>query len=271
MKFKKLRKIYRILFPKKSTDIQLFESNLCNNPLISKFEKTDAAYRLQLYSGSTVYTRPGDFSDYLVFQQIFNHREYDVIVKLFALNHGFSPQKIIIDAGANVGYTTAYLSESLKKPTIFAIEPSGKNAEIFKLNAAGFANNSKITLYQKALSEKKGMRYELERDFRDGKDWSITTAENDLGTVEGISIAEIISTNSLSHISLLKIDIEGAERFIFKMDNDFSYLKITEIIAIEIHDEYEIRNDIERILQQNNFFLFESGELTIGINKTIFK
>jgi len=269
MKFKKLRKIYRILFPKKIKNSERFELGLQNNPLISDFEKSGTVYNLQMITGNTVVSRSESYSDYLVFQQIFNQQEYDVIIKLFELNAGFSHEKNIIDAGANVGYTTVYLSENLNNPCIFAIEPSEKNAELFEMNIARLANNSRITLYRKALSEREDMRYELGRDFRDGKDWSITTAENNHGTIEGISIAEIISENELSHVSLLKIDVEGAERFIFKQGNDFSFLKITEIIAIEIHDEYEIRHDIERILQQNNFFLFESGELTIGINKTL--
>jgi hypothetical protein len=39
------------------------------------------------------------------------------------------------------------------------------------------------------------------------------------------------------------------------------------MVALEIHDEFNIRNSIENILVENNFLLFNSGELTIGINK----
>ena len=41
------------------------------------------------------------------------------------------------------------------------------------------------------------------------------------------------------------------------------------MIAIEIHDEFDIRDSIYKLLTDNNFFLSESGELTIGINKTM--
>ena len=67
----------------------------------------------------------------------------------------------------------------------------------------------------------------------------------------------------------MKIDIEGAERFIFDNNNDLSFLKKTKIIAIEIHDEYNIREEIISILKENQFLLLESGELTIGINKSL--
>ena len=72
--------------------------------------------------------------------------------------------------------------------------------------------------------------------------------------------------NNLKSITLLKIDIEGAERFIFDDNVDLSFLSITKVIAIEIHDEFQIREKIYSILKKNNFHLFESGELTIGIN-----
>jgi FkbM family methyltransferase len=127
--------------------------------------------------------------------------------------------------------------------------------------------NSNVKLYERALSEKENMRYSVERNFRDKKDWSITTKSDVTGAVIGISVSEIIKDNGLKYISLLKIDIEGAERFIFNMENDLSYLKITQIVALEIHDEFNIRSSIENILIENNFLLFNSGELTIGINK----
>jgi hypothetical protein len=115
------------------------------------------------------------------------------------------------------------------------------------------------------------MSFSIDRTFRDGQDWSIATQEDVDGEITGISIQEIIIENRLTHISLLKIDIEGAERFIFKPGNDFSFLKITEIIAIEIHDEFDIRKSINEILISNDFIIFESGELTIGLNRNFIK
>ncbi len=112
------------------------------------------------------------------------------------------------------------------------------------------------------------MSFELENIFRDRKDWAFTTKEINNGTILGITINEIVKNNKLKNITFLKIDIEGAERFIFDKENNLSFLKITKIIAIEIHDEFNIRETIYSILKENNFILFEtSGELTIAINK----
>ncbi len=263
MKLKKLRKIFRILFPKKYTDTEAFELNLCQNHLIANYSKEEDVYKVKLIDGNQLFLRDYNYSDYDVFKQIFNYKEYQIILDLFKLNAVFSNQKIIIDAGANIGLTTLFFANSLLDYKIFSIEPSSDNFKMCEKNI----QNSNVKLYERALSEKENMRYSVERDFRDKKDWSITTKRDVAGGVIGISISEIIKDNALKYISLLKIDIEGAERFIFNKENNLSYLKITQIVTLEIHDEFNIRNSIENILVENNFLLFNSGELTIGINK----
>ena len=115
----------------------------------------------------------------------------------------------------------------------------------------------------------------FERDFREGKEWSIQVKEIDESVSEGIitvnavSLSQIISEMSLEIIDLLKIDIEGAERFVLNEKYDLSYLEKVRCIAVEIHDEYNIRENIYHLLQKKNFTLFESGELTIALNRRL--
>lgn len=263
----KLKQVYRVFFPKTISSSQRYEFELKKNKIIKSYSKEENTYSVTLLDGLKLFIRDYEYSDYMVFNQIFNFKEYNIVEKMLSLNKNSNKEIVIIDAGANVGYTSAFFLNELKNCKIFGIEPSFENCEIYHSNVKNFNN---ITIYQNALSEKPNMFYSLDRNFRDGKDWSIATKESDKGEIKGISIAEIISENKLDYISFLKIDIEGAERFIFKNENDLSFLKITKIIAIEIHDEYNCRETICEILLKNNFYLFESGELTIGINKNEF-
>lgn len=268
MQFKKLRKIYRILFPLKLSDEQLFENILSDNSVVKSFEKKDKEhYEITTIEGFKMQMRTQLHSDYLVFNQIFKDHEYKGIVKALLLNEAPSKNHVIIDAGANVGYTTLYLSYHLDNCTIYGVEPSITNYNVYETNLQYLNKTSNVKIYNRALSDKVDASFVIENNFRDKKDWAITTKEDDLGNVKGITIQQIIDENELQYVSLLKIDIEGAERFIFKTENDLSFLKITNIIAIEIHDEFNIRDVIYSILQENNFFIIESGELTIGINK----
>ena len=71
-------------------------------------------------------------------------------------------------------------------------------------------------------------------------------------------------------VDLLKIDIEGAERFIFEDDALVAaFLGRTRFIVIEIHDEFNVRERICRCLAVNGFEYFDVGELTIGENRNL--
>ncbi|TYA71412.1 FkbM family methyltransferase [Seonamhaeicola marinus] len=266
---KKLRKIYRFFFPDNRPPEEKFKGFLEKNSEIATFNYENNIYDIITKHGIKLKVRDHLHSDYSVFRQIFNFEEFGIVSTLINLNFSNSERLIVIDSGANVGYTTLYLNKHInsKKMYTYAVEPSPENVNIFRTNVFELNNLTNVKIYSKALSHKKGVNYNISNGFRDGKDWSIETIENSKGEIEGITIDEIIQENHIEVISLLKIDIEGAERFIFNKENDTSFLNKTKILAIEIHDEYDIRESIYDILKSYGFFLLESGELTIGLNK----
>lgn len=265
---KYLIKIYKTYFSKKHTPVEIFEINLNKNKLITNFEIQENNYIVESNYGKNV-IRDYQHSDYNVFKQIFNFEEYKIVLSLYKLNILNDEKPVLIDAGANVGYTSLYFLNSIPNLQIFSIEPSESNMNIYKQNIALNNFEQQVKFYMNALAEVENKNFTINNTFRDGKDWSISTQENKDGILKGITINEIIKNNNLNKISILKIDIEGAERFIFNKNNNLDFLKITQIIAIEIHDEFNIRNQINELLLENNFIIFESGELTIGINKKI--
>ncbi len=69
---------------------------------------------------------------------------------------------------------------------------------------------------------------------------------------------------------LFKIDIEGGEKYLFEDEKQVrDFLSKTRFIAIEIHDEYDIRDKINGCLKDSGFEYFTTGDLTIGRNKNI--
>lgn len=268
MKLKKLRKIYRVLFPIKLSHNQNFINNLKGNKQIKDFEKEGGLYIFILQNNQKIYCRDQNHSDYSVFDQIFNKEEYSDVSSVLNLNKEFdSKESVLIDAGANVGFATIYLSQKRIFDKIFCIEPSKSNFEILKKNISSLDTTINVTLLENALSARENQSFHLKNDFRDGQDWSITTIQRESGEVKGITINEIINKYDLEGITLLKIDIEGAERFIFDESVNLDYLDKIKIIVIEIHDEFDIREDIYKVLKNNNYLLIESGELTTAINK----
>lgn len=266
MRFKKIRNIYRILFPLQLTEKEIFVNRLVSNSIVESVEQeVENCYQVKLRDKLELYVRDENHSDYGVFQQIFNFEEYKTVLSLLKLNK-MGESSVLIDCGANVGYTTVYFSQKFTFDKIFCIEPSFSNIEALKKNIVKLENADRIDVMHRALSDNINESFDLRSDFRDGLDWSFSTAVNENGNIKGVTINEIVIQNNLDSITMLKIDIEGAERFIFKDNVDLSFLSITKIIAIEIHDEFQIREKIYSMLKKNNFHLFESGELTIGIN-----
>ena len=242
-----------------------FKEQLLSNNLIINVENKNNDYYVKLKDCS-ILIRDFKHSDYSVFYQIFNKKEYEILLSIYHLNMLNFEKTIIIDAGANVGYTSIFFLNKLDNPQIFGIEPSKANIEIYKKNIILNGYSENVIFYENALCGEVNKKFNIDSSFRDGLDWGLFTQEDEFGLIRGITLNQIIFENKLNYISILKIDIEGSERFIFKEDGDLEFLNITKIIALEIHDEFSIRNTINEILYKRNFVLIESGELTIGIN-----
>ena len=84
-----------------------------------------------------------------------------------------------------------------------------------------------------------------------------------------LTLDSFIQNNLISQIDILKIDIEGSEKELFKSEKIESVLALTKFIAIEIHDEFNCRQLICDLLSVNNFYWTNVGELTIGYNKKL--
>jgi FkbM family methyltransferase len=192
--------------------------------------------------------------------------EYEPLIQAIKTQH--IEIDSIIDLGANIGLSTIYFNKSFANANIYAVEPDRENFKQLKLN---ITNKNNIVAENAAIwTEKIELTENLEDPFRDGGNWAKTFVPvqelNNGAKILGITISDLITKYSLKTIDLLKIDIEGAERFIFADENNLDFLAQTKVIAIEIHDEFNIRSNIYKILKEYGFTLFETGELTIGIN-----
>ena len=161
-------------------------------------------------------------SDKNVFRQIFITRDYN-------LNLGIKP-KLIIDAGANVGYSSLWFSKKYPHSKIIAIEPENSNYEILKKHIIGIKNIIPL----KAGLWYKRTRLRIINEF--DEKWAFQTKEN-IGKKEGIkavTIGEILKESKFKKIDILKIDIEGAEKELFSKNTD--WIEKVNIIIIELHD-----------------------------------
>ncbi|KAF2081180.1 FkbM family methyltransferase [Flavobacterium sharifuzzamanii] len=207
-------------------------------------------------------------SDFDVFHQVMEEQEYLPVVNLYKeyFHDAQGYDLNIIDLGSNIGLTSVFFTEHFQRGRIVLVEPNLENFEVlsfnlkekenfefFKIMGAVWSSNSKVKIVS---------------DFRDKADWAFRVEEsNDLNSIQAYTINDLATKNNFEHIDILKIDIEGAEKQIFNtLVSDLEFLKKTKCIAIEIHDEFDCRKEICKILDDYGFEIINEGELTIGIN-----
>ncbi len=178
--------------------------------------------------------------------------------------------KTIVDAGANIGLTTIYLKHYFQHAKVLSLEPS---EETYLRMVANFDLNelTNIQCIRKGIwSESKKLGFD--KDFRDRQDWSYRLTDvnhTNTGTIEVLSVKDLMRINNIDQIDLFKIDIEGGERELFDSENVKGWLTKVKVIVLEIHDEFDCRTQIESLLSKSGFELSHSGELTIGINPSL--
>lgn len=197
--------------------------------------------------------RRGD-SDIRVFKQIFLDEVYHFFPE------GFAPQ-VIVDAGANVGYSPVWFASKFHSAKIYAIEPVPSNFRILEKNTE---RNPGIIPIQAGLWFEKG-----KLKIHDPKigSWGFETQaanSEDAEAVEGITILGLMERYGLSKIDLLKIDIEGAEFELFKC-NSSEWLPVVNMIMIEVHDRLKpgCSKLIDEVVAPFGFQKFLTKELTI--------
>ncbi len=144
-----------------------------------------------------------------------------------------TPQ-IIVDAGANIGLTSIFYANKYPSAGIIAIEPEVSNYRMLvkntaaydtvkTVNAALWSENCELDIFD---PEQGHTAFQMK-----GKTGSPATQQ---ARVRGITLDKLMSDFGISHIDLLKMDIEGAERNVFAQAD--RWIACVEHIAIELHD-----------------------------------
>lgn len=141
--------------------------------------------------------------------------------KIF-VQHGYSPPRelgpfeprVIIDAGANVGLATVYFASRWPDAKILAIEPEDGNFRLLERNCANFPN---VIAVKGALWASSG---DLSLTQRGDQPWGYAVTDRlppqAATTVKAFSVPDLMAMAGADHVDFLKLDIEGAEKELFR-------------------------------------------------------
>lgn len=169
-------------------------------------------------------------SDPEVFRDVFRKQAFR------CLNDVPDP-RLVIDCGANVGYVSAWLLSRFPHCKVIAVEPDPGNFDILSRNLAPYGNRA--ACIQAAVWPRQAPLRIADAPYRDGREWAVQIRECTQGeppNVQAIDIGTLLANSGESTISILKIDIEAGEQFLFA-ENYQSWIARVDNLAIELHDD----------------------------------
>lgn len=192
-------------------------------------------------------------SDILVFYDVFVEAHHAVPMR--------REPRLIIDAGANVGYASAYFASRFPGARIVALEVDAGNFAMLQRNVAPYPN----VIPRHAGLWRRSVPLVIEN--ADDSEWAFRAVEAQRGTpatVDGISIPDLLAEGSEGRVDLLKIDIEGSERELFSAGID-AWIDRVDMILVEIHECLRpgARHAVEAAMQDRGFLQWTHGEFDV--------
>jgi FkbM family methyltransferase len=179
-----------------------------------------------------VYCRPHT-TDVNVFNQVLLRREYR------CLDNVRDPA-LIIDCGANVGYSAAYFLSRFPRAYLVAVEPDPGNFEMLRTNLRPFVGRCQVVC--SAVWSYPARVALAEASLGAGQEWArqVRPAQpDDLTAFSATDVGTLLRNSGFDRISILKVDIEGAEADVFA-HGYAGWLSKVDNLVIELHgDECE--------------------------------
>jgi FkbM family methyltransferase len=194
-------------------------------------------------------------SDVDVFQQIFGFREYRCLDNV-------RDASLIIDCGANVGYSTAYFLTRYPRAKVIAVEPDPDNFAVLEANVAPYGARCRA-IRSAVWSSKTGLVMN-EEPFGDGREWARTVRPIRAGEaplMTAVDIGTLLEESGMDRISIMKIDIEGAEAEVFSANYE-RWLHRVDNLVIELHGE-RCKRVFAQAIEHAGFTVSECDELTV--------
>lgn len=186
--------------------------------------------------------------DYPTADQVFTEIFLDDCYNLNLIKH---PIKTILDIGANMGFSSLYMSILFKPDLIVAYEPNPALIEIIKQNLV----NQKIVIKNQAVGSKKGKVNLVFTERVNNVVSALTkTKTDDNGDTDMVAFSNIVQDFG-GQIDLVKMDCEGGE-WSFIKDESWKNIKY---LTMEYHlwNEGENKDELYKALNKNFVILKE--------------
>ncbi|MEW6269539.1 MAG: FkbM family methyltransferase [Thermodesulfobacteriota bacterium] len=198
-----------------------------------------------------VLLRPGT-TDALVF-------ESNLAREAYACVRGTIEPQLIVDAGANVGFASAYFLSRFPNARVLALEPEPANLALATRNLAPYG--PRVTLLPYALWHERTVLRVCAGPREDSARVEPGDGSGDgCVSIDPSSLLELVGA---SRIDLFKIDIEGAEVELFRHAPE-RWIEKTDIIVMEIHGR-RAREVVYSVMSRHRFDTRQHRDLHVFV------
>ena len=155
----------------------------------------------------------------MVFLDVFVRKEYK--------NPYSDDIDLILDLGANVGYSAIYFAKHYPNATIVALEPEETNFKLLCRNTKQYPNVISLNIGVWWRQAK------IDVINPNADSWGYRFKETESRGIECVTIQELIEKYGSRRGVMIKMDVEGAEEEIFEKNP--KWLSIVKLIQVEIH------------------------------------
>jgi len=194
----------------------------------------------------------------------------DLVIFIGTFLHGDSlismapKPALILDLGANAGFTAIQLKSQFPDAKIIIVEPGRDNCRVCAENTDGYED---AVLVRAVVSHQEGWFRLTDPDDIAMSQWYEKCTREEDGALPGVRIADLLDTYGAGRWPVLvKMDIEEAEREIFL--HDTKWLSNVDAVLVEPHGE-GTKEIIENAFYSYGFNVDMVGEKLLGHRKSI--
>lgn len=192
-------------------------------------------------------------SDLATFQEIVVEEVYDVVVG------AVENIETVVDLGANIGLASLYFACNYPTCRLLCVEPNAGTYELLNRNLRPLNRSGRCRTLNAAVwgtHQRLAPIEEIPADRYSA--FAVRAASaNEPSVVEGYTMSEIMDYSGFERVDLLKVDIEGAERELFSMQ-DLSWLARVGAIAIEFHSDSRAASEFDEKVIRHGFEIVPS-------------
>lgn len=148
--------------------------------------------------------------------------------------------KTIVDVGANIGVFSLWASRFFPAKKVYAIEMEDSNYKELLANITVNELHETIIPVQAAIFNKSGS-VGIRR--MGGLGFHMINVQEKTHTVKALSLADFLASTGIETIDLLKIDIEGGEKYLMTPENEEIFRTRVGYVFLETHDVNDFRTE----------------------------